>query len=525
MPEIRPNSQWHAPPIRLSVAFNQFFEQLTMKKTSKLDQFTPQQPTPDDASPTAWEIKLEKTIAKLNKTYAVVPIGGKTFVLKQFTDPDTGRIAYQYINKRDFEMLYSNQKIQIGVKTNSEATPITKTVGEAWLQHPNRRQFLDGIVFEPSTYANGVEKRATIYGDKLNQWHGYPIKPKQGATWQLLDLHLRLIVCQGDDECYQYLLNWIARGLQYPNLNGQVAVVLKGEKGCGKGLALNFLKSLYGQHGVQINNTRHLTGNFNAHFADCCFLYADEVFFAGDKQGENVLKGLVTEPTLMVERKGIDTESITNRLKIVMSSNNDWIVPASSDERRYFVVEVASEYRNKKTYFDPLRAELDNPDTKAAFLFDMLRRDISQFDVHNVPETDALKHQRAQSLDSFGKFWIDVLERGYIYQSQHNTLELNQWIPEPATDLIRAGYTQWCNTQKIGQFGILTSEQIGKHLAKWGHERKQKRTPLIIGETHTGDLLKSGSSPRYYRLGSLDDAIKSFCDAEKIQLPEIKQGE
>jgi hypothetical protein len=496
-----------------------------MTKKSKINLDAAIQATPDDATPTSWQTKLDKTIAKLNKIFAVVSIGGKTFVLKQFTDPDTGRIAYQYINKRDFEMLYSNQKIQIGVKQNEARTPITKTVGEAWLLDANRRQYLDGVVFEPSTYANGIEKRATIHGDKLNQWNGYPIKPKQGATWQLFDLHLRLIVCQGDDECYQYLLNWIARGLQYPNLNGQVAVVLKGEKGCGKGLALNFLKSLYGQHGVQINNTRHLTGNFNAHFADCCFLYADEVFFAGDKQGENVLKGLVTEPTLMVERKGIDTESITNRLKIVMSSNNDWIVPASSDERRYFVVEVASEYRNKKTYFDPLRAELDNPDTKAAFLFDMLRRDISQFDVHNVPETDALKHQRAQSLDSFGKFWLDVLERGYIFQSQHNTIELNQWIPEPATDLIRAGYDQWCNRHKIGQFGILTSEQIGKHLNKWGYEKNQRRTPLIIGESHTGEVLKSGSRPRHYRIGSLSDAIKSFCEAEKIQLSEIEQTE
>lgn len=478
--------------------------------------------TPENAgSGASWQNKLKDQIKKLNKTFAVVPNGGKTFVLKQFKDPDTGRIAYQYINKRDFEMLYSNQKIQIGVKPNNEATPITKTVGEAWLQHPKRRQYLDGVVFEPSTYANGIEKRATIHGDKLNQWQGYPIKPKQGGKWTLLEWHLKNIVCQFDETCYEYLLNWIARGLQYPNLNGQVAVVLKGEKGCGKGLALNFLKSLYGQHGVQINNTRHLTGNFNAHFADCCFLYADEVFFAGDKQGENVLKGLVTEPTLMVERKGVDVENVTNRLKIVMSSNNDWIVPASSDERRYFVLEVASEYRNKKSYFDPLRAELENPETKAAFLFDMLHRDISQFDVHNVPETDALKHQRAQSLDSFGKFWLDALERGYIYQSQHNTLELNQWTPEPAADLIRAGYEQWCNRHKIGQFGILTSEQIGKHLKKWGHERKQKRNPLIIGESHTGELLKSGAMARCYCVGSLDDAIKSFCDAEKIQLSEV----
>ena len=481
------------------------------------------QATPDDAIPTSWETRLDNHINEFNSKYAVVFYGGKTSVLKEFHDPESERILREFMRFQDFQNLFCHKKIKVGQKQNEAQTPIMKTHGEAWLEDANRRQYTDGIVFEPSTYVNGIEKPAIIHGDKLNLWQGYSVKPRQGGAWNLLDKHIKDVICQCNVECVEYLLNWIARCLQYPNLNGQVALVLKGEKGAGKGVLGNFIKSIFDMHGLQINNSKHLTGNFNAHLADCCLLFADEVFFAGDKSHENILKGLVTEPTLFIERKGIDGETTPNRLKIIMSSNNDWVIPASSDERRYFVLEVSSQYLKQKTYFDLLRAELDNPKTKAAFLFDMLHRDISNFDIHNVPETDALKHQRAQSLDSFGKFWLDVLERGYIFQSQHNTIELNQWIPEPATDLIRAGYDQWCNRHKIGQFGILTSEQIGKNLAKWGHERKQRRTPLIIGESNTGALLTSGSNPRHYKIGSLADAIKSFCEAEKIELSEIEQ--
>lgn len=492
-----------------------------MKKTSKINLDAAIKATSADAIPMRWEIHLDNEIAKLNKKYAVVYHGGKASILKQFKDPETGRIAYQFMNERDFKLLYANIKIKIGEKQNEARTPIMRTLAEAWLEDPNRKQYIDGIVFEPSTYINGIEKRATVYGDKLNLWQGYSVKPQQGGAWQLLDKHIKDVICNCNVECVEYLYNWIARCLQYPNLNGQVALVLKGEKGAGKGVLGNFIKSIFDTHGLQINNSKHLTSNFNAHMADCCFLFADEVFFAGDKSHENILKGLVTEPTLFVERKGIDGEVVPNRLKIVMASNNDWVIPASSDERRYFVLEVSSQYRNLKSYFDPLRAELNNPSTKAAFLWDMLHRDVSNFDVNNVPETDALQHQRAQSLDSFGKFWRDVLERGYIYQSQHNSLELREWIPEPAADLIRAGYRQWCNDYKIGQFSILNSEQIGKHLAKWGYEKKRRRTSMFIGESNTGDMLKSGVNPRYYRIGNLNEAINSFCEAEKMQVSEI----
>ena len=46
---------------------------------------------------------------------------------------------------------------------------------------------------------------------------------------------------------------------------------------------------------MQIFNSKHLVGAFNGHLRNCLLLFADEAFWAGDKQGESVLKGMLTK--------------------------------------------------------------------------------------------------------------------------------------------------------------------------------------------------------------------------------------
>jgi hypothetical protein len=95
-------------------------------------------------------------------------------------------------------------------------------------------------------------------------------------------------------------------------------------------------------------------GNFNAHLLDTLLVFADESFWAGDKQGESVLKALITEPVVMIERKGVDPCPASNRLKLIMASNAEWVVPATADERRFFVLDMSSVRTGDRTYFRAL---------------------------------------------------------------------------------------------------------------------------------------------------------------------------
>jgi hypothetical protein len=471
-----------------------------------------------------WQTTLKNHVLEFNKEYAVVLNGTKTLVMKATLNED-GRRGRAYVSLDNFRNLYLNELIKTGEKENAKGEIIKdvfKTKANAWLEHRDCVKYIDGVIFEPSSYANGVEVKKTIYGNKLNLWQGYSVEPKKGE-WRLIDKHIKDVICNCDVECVEYLYNWIARCLQYPEKTGQVAVALKGLKGCGKGTLGNFIKTIFGQHAVYISNAKHLVGHFNAHLADCCFLFADEAFFAGDRQHENILKTLITESSLMIERKGIDAVPMSNRLKILMASNNEWIAPASKDERRYFVLDVSSEKIGDTDYFNALRLEINNPDVQAAFLYEMLHRDISTFNVSKVPDTAALKHQREQSLDSFGKYWLDVLQRGYIYQSQHGLDALNEWITEPSVELIKRGYEQWCNKNKIQQFGIVSSKKYGGDLTSWYGTKKRKIhvDGVLRGETITGALDKSMKQTYYYAVGSLNEAINSFCEIEKLDAEKL----
>ena len=71
-------------------------------------------------------------------------------------------------------------------------------------------------------------------------------------------------------------------------------------------------------------------------------MFLDEAFWAGNVAAEGRLKSLVTEETIMIEPKYFGPFQVRNLLHIMMSSNNDWVVPAGHGSRRYAVYKVSN---------------------------------------------------------------------------------------------------------------------------------------------------------------------------------------
>jgi hypothetical protein len=230
------------------------------------------------------------------------------------------------------------------------------------------------------------------------------------------------VICDGNLEHAEYLLNWAARMVQRPDLQGEVAVVVQGEKGAGKSQFGRLLMSLMGRHAMQIASSEHLCGKFTGHLRDTVFLFADEAFYAGDKRAEAVLKMVITEPVLMVESKYSDAQQVRNYLHIYMATNNAWAVPMSADERRFMVLEASNRYRGDAAYFNALNREIDRGG-REAFLQFLLVRDISTFNVRAIPRTDAGARQKLLSNGPVHQWLEERLHAGAVLKGDQGWIE------------------------------------------------------------------------------------------------------
>ena len=160
-----------------------------------------------------------EVIERFNARYAVVNEAGKAVVYQQADDPILKRKVLIRITFPDLRKFYQNRLIQVGDAVTTEANH--------WLNSPNRREYLGGVVFDPTDNAPA---------DCWNLWSGFAVKPKAG-DWSLMQNHIRDVICAGNDGNFEYTLNWAAQMFQKPNRPGEVATVLKGLKGVGKGIS------------------------------------------------------------------------------------------------------------------------------------------------------------------------------------------------------------------------------------------------------------------------------------------------
>ena len=421
------------------------------------------------------EPSLTEVIAELNAKYFVAGLQGTTVIASLQVDASRQREHLVFTRPADLRLLYSNRYVKVGEK--NDGTEIRKPWGAVWLSHPERRTF-DRITLDPT----GETPPGTY-----NMWRGWGVKPAPGA-WPLICDHLLSVICSGDEGCYTWLLHWMARCVQHPELRAEVAVVLRGLKGTGKGALAGLLLRLFQSHSLPITNSRHLVGNFNAHLVDVLFLFLDEAFWAGDKAGEGTLKALITEPTILIEPKGINAFSVENRLKIIMASNADWVVPATADERRFFVLDVSSSRRGDSAYFGRLFAAIDGPELPA-LLHDLLSLDLSDFDHRQAPHTAALNRQKLVGGDSFTRFWHDCLTHGEVIMTaqesprgdatgnrEDNSL-CEGWPDDIPVQLLHRRYVD--HARQHGERHPVTDAEMGKKLAEFvpGLKKRRPRRP------------------------------------------------
>lgn len=436
---------------------------------------------PDDSKPAAegprsWGYDAEA----INHDYALVLLGGRAVVVKeQPAGPIEDRVRVLSIEA--FDHWFSNKFTEVVAADGKlKAVPW----GRAWRTDKRRRQYA-GIEFFPNP--DGADETPGY----LNLWRGFGLAPSPEGSWAIFRDHLFNNVCQGDQHLFDYVFGWFAHIVQKPRERVGTALVLRGRMGTGKTKVGEVFGSVIPAHYFQVDDPRYIVGQFNAHMASCLLLQAEEAVWAGDKHAEGRLKGLITSESQMIESKGIDPIRIRNYVRLMMTSNEDWTVPAAPGERRFCILDVHPRCANNHTYFAEMQAELD-AGGRARLLYDLLRFDLSKINMRQIPHTEALLGQKLRSLDPLDSWWFNRLSEGAPTRAS------TDWQNSVTVDALYNDYLK--SAEEIGAGRKRDRSIFGQRLSKLA-PGVQKTRPRIEGEDRR---------PWRYELPSLTDCRASF---------------
>lgn len=373
-------------------------------------------------------------IEDMNCEHAVVTRGGKTVVMWEYFDQRFDRYSTEYLPKQAFV----DRHVATFPGESAKGKPTRHARGYHWF-HDGRRQQFDRVVFLPGQKA---EWRT------LNAWRGFTVEPADDPSgWALLKAHLRENVCQGNDQAYAYLLDWLAACVQWLDRPLGVALVLTGHKGAGKSIIIQFLAHLFGEAAFVTSLADDVLGKFNARLEHTLLLGLEEAVAANSRAQDGALKDLITRNTLRLEDKFFSNWTAPNRLRLIMTSNNDFVVRADARERRYFVLEVANPHQDdaeaRRKYFGEMVEQMETGGYEA-MLGELLGRNISRWNPEKIPETEALRQQKMLNLsnDPMAAWWYSRLEDGVNVLSGEGETDLYPWHPievtwVPVADLAR----------------------------------------------------------------------------------------
>jgi hypothetical protein len=343
--------------------------------------------------------KEDAAVDEINKTYALVlGSGDRPAVLREGVD-DEGRPLIRLMSVGGFHDWLRPMKVWV----ETQAGPRPLQASKLWMDSDLRRQF-DGLVFVPEGDApEGY----------YNLWKGFALEPNpKGSCQRYLD-HVYENVCQGNDTHFVWVMGYFAQMVQRPGRKIGTALALRGPQGVGKSIVGDEVGRLLGTHYQSVASERFVTGRFNAHLANCLFLQIEEATWGGDHAAAGKIKDLITGTHQLIEYKGKEPIRVKSHLRLLITSNNEWVVPAGLEERRFLVLDVGEGRIQDGPYFQKIREEQEAGGS-AALLHYLLNYDLADIPLRQVFSTPALRDQKIAGMSAELAWWMDVLMAGSL---------------------------------------------------------------------------------------------------------------
>lgn len=315
-------------------------------------------------------------------------------------------------------------------------------------------------------------------------------------------------ICGKENHTYTYFIKWLAHIIQQPGELSRTAPIIKSVQGCGKNILLDFIgqKILGDKYFYSSSRTEDFFGRFNTVLKNKLLLNLNETSGKDTFDVNEKIKSQITDITIPIEEKGVNTITLRNCGRYVFTTNNENSIRIQPKERRLFCMESSSEHKSDYNYFVNLKKKMNDTKVIRGFYEYLKTIDIKYFDFENErPKTDLYMSMSSINIPMIGRFlsdYIDDMENEEeIIFSKDLYDNYNEWK-------VGIGYKE--EGMNVIKFGtkLVSIYKINKP-----QERSSKGARYIINKKRCKETLKI--------LGYIEENIDKHSIYKEINVPKI----
>jgi len=159
------------------------------------------------------------------------------------------------------------------------------------------------------------------------------------------------VLCGRDKTVYNFVMMWLAQMFQYPE-NKTIELIFISKEGAGKGLFLNFLKTIMGTKKVfeTTDPQRDVFGSFNGMMKNAFLVVFNEANKSNFFNQNDKKKSLITDSVININQKGIPQYEMSSYHRFMTFTNNP--DPTQKNNRRDISIRSSDEMIDNSAYFD-----------------------------------------------------------------------------------------------------------------------------------------------------------------------------
>jgi len=249
--------------------------------------------------------------------------------------------------------------------------------------------------------------------------------------------------------------------IQYPAVKSIVPTFIS-KQGAGKGTLLKLFTRMMGSDKVieTSSPSRDVWGNFNSMMVNSFLVNLNELSKKDTKDAEGVIKTLSTDPTLLINQKGVNQFKMKSYHRFIITTNKEDPMKTTTDDRRNIIIRSSDEKCGDKKYFEKLNEYLDD-DIVIKNIYEYFKQipDMDKFGLLPIPKTkyqDNLKESNRCIID----LWLESFTMKYrsekgVSQSNCDIYDdFNEWKKNNGLQYELNNISFGCKLSNIGIGGI-----------------------------------------------------------------------